>query len=135
MSIVKEEHAAKKIKNAAVVNENPADKMIRELKEENERLKKLLEGKGIDTGAAQGAGSAVDDAKVKEDNDANDHDYEQAHKQTNSDVDSTAEVIRLLMAPPLMGPPPWIYLFFFPNDSFVWVAPVKKIRFVVNQRV
>ena len=31
---------AKKIKNKAVVNENPIDKLIRELKEENERLKK-----------------------------------------------------------------------------------------------
>ncbi len=33
---------AKKIKNAAVVNENPTDKLIRELKAENERLKKDL---------------------------------------------------------------------------------------------
>ncbi|KAH9515666.1 Kinesin-like protein kif28p [Bulinus truncatus] len=34
---------AKKIKNQAVINENPLDKMIRELKEENDRLKKALE--------------------------------------------------------------------------------------------
>ena len=33
---------AKQIKNAAVVNENPQDKLIRELKEENEKLKKQL---------------------------------------------------------------------------------------------
>lgn len=33
---------AKQIKNKAVVNENPQDKMIRELKEENEKLKALL---------------------------------------------------------------------------------------------
>jgi kinesin family protein 1 len=33
---------AKGIKNVAVVNENPVDKMIRELKEENEALKKKL---------------------------------------------------------------------------------------------
>ena len=33
---------AKKIKNRAVINENPQDKLIRELKEENERLKKQL---------------------------------------------------------------------------------------------
>lgn len=37
---------AKQIKNSAVVNENPQDKMIRELKEENERLKKLLAASG-----------------------------------------------------------------------------------------
>lgn len=35
---------AKKIKNKAVVNENPMDKLIRELKEENDKLKKILEG-------------------------------------------------------------------------------------------
>ena len=35
---------AKKIKNKAVVNENPMDKLIRELKEENERLKKAMGG-------------------------------------------------------------------------------------------
>lgn len=33
---------AKQIKNAAVVNENPMDKLIRELKEENDKLKKQL---------------------------------------------------------------------------------------------
>ncbi|XP_052713269.1 kinesin-like protein KIF28 isoform X5 [Crassostrea angulata] len=38
---------AKKIKNKAVVNENPLDKLIRELKEENERLKKAMEGGGV----------------------------------------------------------------------------------------
>lgn len=37
---------AKKIKNKAVINENPMDKLIRELKEENERLKKQMEGGG-----------------------------------------------------------------------------------------
>jgi len=35
---------AKKIKNKAVVNENPMDKLIRELKEENEKLKKMMQG-------------------------------------------------------------------------------------------
>ncbi|PAA68256.1 hypothetical protein BOX15_Mlig015918g1 [Macrostomum lignano] len=34
---------AKKIKNQAVVNENPMDKLLRELQEENERLKKALD--------------------------------------------------------------------------------------------
>lgn len=37
---------AKQIKNKAVINENPQDKLIRELKEENERLKKLLSESG-----------------------------------------------------------------------------------------
>ena len=37
---------AKQIKNAAVVNENPQDKLIRELKAENERLKKELASAG-----------------------------------------------------------------------------------------
>ena len=37
---------AKKIKNQAVVNESEQDKMIRELKAENERLKKELGGGG-----------------------------------------------------------------------------------------
>lgn len=37
---------AKKIKNKPVVNESQTDKIIRELKAENERLKKLLEEKG-----------------------------------------------------------------------------------------
>ena len=38
---------AKKIKNKAVVNENPMDKLVRELREENERLKKMFEGGGL----------------------------------------------------------------------------------------
>ncbi|XP_020609741.1 kinesin-like protein KIF28P [Orbicella faveolata] len=38
---------AKKIKNKAVVNENPMDKLIRELREENEKLKKMFEGGGL----------------------------------------------------------------------------------------
>lgn len=35
---------AKRIKNTAVINENPQEKMIRELKEENEKLKKAMGG-------------------------------------------------------------------------------------------
>lgn len=35
---------AKKIKNNAVVNEDPTERLIRELKEENAKLKALLEG-------------------------------------------------------------------------------------------
>ncbi|ELT99958.1 hypothetical protein CAPTEDRAFT_223727 [Capitella teleta] len=37
---------AKKIKNKAVVNENPVDRLIRELKEENEKLKQMMTGGG-----------------------------------------------------------------------------------------
>lgn len=33
---------AKQIKNKAVINEDPQDKLIRELKEENEKLKSLI---------------------------------------------------------------------------------------------
>ena len=40
---------AKKIKNKAVVNENPMDKLIRELREENEKLKKMFESGGMPT--------------------------------------------------------------------------------------
>ena len=42
---------AKQIKNVAVINENPQDKMIRELKAENDRLKAEL--------AAAGGGKTV----------------------------------------------------------------------------
>eukprot|EP00928_Gymnodinium_smaydae_P049812 TRINITY_DN3345_c1_g1_i4.p1 TRINITY_DN3345_c1_g1~~TRINITY_DN3345_c1_g1_i4.p1 ORF type:complete len:851 (-),score=115.98 TRINITY_DN3345_c1_g1_i4:383-2935(-) len=37
---------AKKIKNTAVVNENPQDKLLRELKEENDKLKQMMSGSG-----------------------------------------------------------------------------------------
>ena len=38
---------AKKIKNKAVVNENPMEKLIRELKAENEKLKRALSEGGL----------------------------------------------------------------------------------------
>jgi hypothetical protein len=37
---------AKQIKTTAVVNESATDKLIRELKEENDRLKKMMTGGG-----------------------------------------------------------------------------------------
>ncbi|KAJ8041556.1 Kinesin-like protein KIF28P [Holothuria leucospilota] len=40
---------AKKIKNKAVVNENPVEKLIRELREENDRLKNALSGGALPT--------------------------------------------------------------------------------------
>lgn len=44
---------AKKIKNKVTKMENPTDKIIRVLKEENSRLMALLEGKGISAGAVR----------------------------------------------------------------------------------
>ena len=38
---------AKQIKTQAVVNEDPTDKLIRELQEENEKLKEMLESGGV----------------------------------------------------------------------------------------
>jgi pSer/pThr/pTyr-binding forkhead associated (FHA) protein len=60
---------AKKIKNNVVKNENPTDKIIRLLKEENTRLMALLSGKGISMpvgGEGGGAASGdMDDMKKK----------------------------------------------------------------------
>mmetsp|Transcript_47391 Transcript_47391/g.122601 ORF Transcript_47391/g.122601 Transcript_47391/m.122601 type:complete len:1100 (-) Transcript_47391:1232-4531(-) len=56
---------AKQIKNAAVVNENPTDKLIRELREENEKLKKLMEGKVIPAGGEAGGPSPEEVEKLK----------------------------------------------------------------------
>merc|ERR1712232_627960 len=47
---------AKKIKNAAVVNENPQDKLVREMKAENEKLKAML---------GSGGGGGVDNEEVE----------------------------------------------------------------------
>jgi hypothetical protein len=41
---------AKSIKTSAVINESPTDKLIRELREENEKLKKMLAGGKIPEG-------------------------------------------------------------------------------------
>ena len=49
---------AKKIKNKATVNENPMDKLLRELREENEKLKKQLAGGGIDESSLAGLSEA-----------------------------------------------------------------------------
>lgn len=46
VSTLKYADRAKQIKNKAIVNEDPQDKLIRELKAENERLKKELESAG-----------------------------------------------------------------------------------------
>ena len=44
---------AKKIKNQAMINESPQDKIIRELKEENQKLKQIL--KKLHAASAGGA--------------------------------------------------------------------------------
>ena len=49
----------KKIKNAATINETAQDKLIRELREENEKLKRMLQGAHI-------SGDAPDDHNMKE---------------------------------------------------------------------
>jgi len=43
LSTLRYADSAKKIKNKAVVNESATDKLIRELKEENDSLKQMLE--------------------------------------------------------------------------------------------
>lgn len=50
---------AKKIKNKAVVNENPVEKLIRELREENERLKNALTGEALPTPEASSGMTAA----------------------------------------------------------------------------
>ena len=52
---------AKQIKNAAVVNENAQDKLVKDLKSENEKLKKQLE---MAANQPQGGGAVVDDVGV-----------------------------------------------------------------------
>eukprot|EP00916_Digyalum_oweni_P022861 GHVL01037854.1.p1 GENE.GHVL01037854.1~~GHVL01037854.1.p1 ORF type:complete len:935 (+),score=194.69 GHVL01037854.1:93-2897(+) len=48
----------KQIKNVAQVNENPMEKLIRELKEENDRLKKMMGGEMPAAASAVGGGEA-----------------------------------------------------------------------------
>ena len=63
---------AKKIKNKAVVNENPMNKLIRELKEENERLKKAMQSgdlssmpHGLDSDTKEGTVAMTEEEKDK----------------------------------------------------------------------
>ena len=54
MSTLRYADRAKQIKNKATVNENPMDKLLRELREENERLKKMLGGGGMQDQSTKG---------------------------------------------------------------------------------
>ena len=56
----------KKIKNKAEINETPQEKLIRELKEENERLKKMFESAGGIPGVGgMGGGDNEEMAEMK----------------------------------------------------------------------
>ena len=61
---------AKQIKTKAVVNEDPTEKLINDLKAENARLKKILEDSKVDPsllkGGAAAGGDAADGAKGSE---------------------------------------------------------------------
>ena len=57
---------AKKIKNHAVVNESVQDKLIRELRAENERLKKLLEAGGFETMGAEEKREQIEEMEANE---------------------------------------------------------------------
>ncbi|CBZ50020.1 putative kinesin motor domain cointaining protein [Neospora caninum Liverpool] len=58
---------AKQVKNFAVVNEDPTLRLIRELREENEKLKALLEGKNAaDRGLSEAERKALEEEHQKE---------------------------------------------------------------------
>ena len=54
----------KSIKNQAIVNETPQEKLIRELKEENEKLKAMLEGKILPGGGGGENGGNDEESEV-----------------------------------------------------------------------
>jgi len=57
---------AKQIKTRAIVNEDPTEKLIKSLQEENARLKKALESGGVgDVKKAGGGGVEDDEASLK----------------------------------------------------------------------
>ena len=62
---------AKQIKNKAVVNENPADKLIRDLKAENEKLKAQLGSGSASAGTGQPISSGDSDKKLRAELEAN----------------------------------------------------------------
>jgi len=84
---------AKKIKNQATVNENPMDKLIRELREENEKLKKLLGGElPMNTAGMSEAEKEKMRAEMKKDL----QDQLQANAEAFNDLDFEAQRKRAL---------------------------------------
>ncbi|XP_071522909.1 LOW QUALITY PROTEIN: kinesin-like protein KIF28P [Panulirus ornatus] len=57
---------AKQIKTKATVNEDPTEKLLRELKEENERLKRQMQGGQIDKDFIDADGDGIDDRDQSE---------------------------------------------------------------------
>jgi hypothetical protein len=66
LSTLRYAERAKKIKNKPIVNESEADKLIKELKAENERLKKLLEQRGTNPQANIPADKPVEQKPVEQ---------------------------------------------------------------------
>ena len=60
-SILSTADRAKQIKTKAVVNEDPTEKLLRELREENEKLKKMMQGGKIDKDFIDSDGNGIDD--------------------------------------------------------------------------
>ncbi|KAI8734871.1 kinesin protein KIF28P, partial [Biomphalaria glabrata] len=92
---------AKMIKTQAVVNENPTDKLIRELREENLRLMELLKAGGA--GAATGAVASsqeVEEMKrqYQEQMEANQRELEMMKKSWTESKESQAESLAKLEA-------------------------------------
>lgn len=54
MSTLRYADRAKQIKTIAVVNEDPTEKLIRELQAENDKLKQMLESGGIEVPEGNG---------------------------------------------------------------------------------
>jgi hypothetical protein len=59
LSTLRYADAVKSIKNSAIVNETPQEKLIRELREENERLKAMLDGKASTNARPDSSGNIV----------------------------------------------------------------------------
>ncbi|XP_005092304.1 kinesin-like protein KIF28P [Aplysia californica] len=66
LSTLKFADRAKAIKTSAVINESPTDKLIRELREENQKLLEMLKAGGVGAGAAAAGGSAASSQEVEE---------------------------------------------------------------------
>ncbi|CAG0911530.1 unnamed protein product, partial [Cyprideis torosa] len=54
---------AKQIKTNATINEDPTEKLLRELKEENERLKQMMAGGGAVMAGVNTKGMSAEDKK------------------------------------------------------------------------